>query len=103
MCLKATFSGTTNYDLANSHVLPALMRKVAEAKASNQNKIVVWGSGTPRRRILRQLMTGAMLLAVDGGAFGVFSGMRLLHRLSTWHPFAGAPFISRSRWISVSM
>jgi len=41
-----------NYDLANSHVLPALMRKVAEAKASNQDKIVVWGSGTPRREFL---------------------------------------------------
>jgi GDP-L-fucose synthase len=41
-----------NYDLANSHVLPALIRKTAEAKASGANEVVVWGTGTPRRELL---------------------------------------------------
>jgi GDP-L-fucose synthase len=41
-----------NYDLANSHVLPALIRKTAEAKASGANEVIVWGTGTPRRELL---------------------------------------------------
>ncbi|HVW76466.1 MAG TPA: GDP-L-fucose synthase [Alloacidobacterium sp.] len=41
-----------NYDLKNSHVLPALIRKVVEAKAAQQDHIEVWGSGTPRREFL---------------------------------------------------
>jgi GDP-L-fucose synthase len=41
-----------NFDLQNSHVLPALIRKVAEAKASGRKQIVVWGTGTPRRELL---------------------------------------------------
>jgi len=41
-----------NFDLANSHVLPALIRKTAEAKASGAKEVVVWGTGTPRRELL---------------------------------------------------
>ncbi len=41
-----------NFDLANSHVLPALIRKTAEAKASGAKELVVWGTGTPRRELL---------------------------------------------------
>ncbi len=41
-----------NYDLANSHVLPALIRKAHEAKERGDAKLVVWGSGTPRREFL---------------------------------------------------
>jgi GDP-L-fucose synthase len=41
-----------NFDLQNSHVLPALIRKVAEAKASGRKQIVVWGTGNPRRELL---------------------------------------------------
>ncbi len=41
-----------NFDLATSHVLPALIRKTAEAKASGANEVVVWGTGTPRREFL---------------------------------------------------
>jgi GDP-L-fucose synthase len=41
-----------NYDLANSHVLPALLRKAHEAKARGDAELVVWGSGTPRREFL---------------------------------------------------
>jgi GDP-L-fucose synthase len=41
-----------NFDLANSHVLPALIRKTAEAKAAGRTELVVWGTGTPRRELL---------------------------------------------------
>ena len=41
-----------NYDLKNSHVLPALLRKFHEAKINDQQEVVVWGSGTPRREFL---------------------------------------------------
>ena len=41
-----------NYDLATSHVLPALMRKAHEAKQRGDAELVVWGSGTPRREFL---------------------------------------------------
>jgi GDP-L-fucose synthase len=41
-----------NYDLMNAHVLPALIRKVHEAKANKQPTFVVWGSGSPKREFL---------------------------------------------------
>ncbi|GGH16226.1 GDP-L-fucose synthase family protein [Silvibacterium dinghuense] len=41
-----------NFDLKNSHVLPALIRKAAEAKAAGEANITVWGTGTPRRELL---------------------------------------------------
>ncbi len=41
-----------NYDLNNSHVLPALIRKMHEAKESNADEVVVWGTGTPKREFL---------------------------------------------------
>ena len=41
-----------NYDLATSHVLPALLRKAHEAKQRGDTELVVWGSGTPRREFL---------------------------------------------------
>jgi GDP-L-fucose synthase len=41
-----------NYDLASSHVLPALLRKAHEAKVRKEPELVVWGSGTPRREFL---------------------------------------------------
>lgn len=41
-----------NYDLRNSHVLPALIRKVHDAKQSGAGSITVWGSGNPRREFL---------------------------------------------------
>ncbi|MGH8540331.1 MAG: GDP-L-fucose synthase family protein [Stenotrophobium sp.] len=41
-----------NYDLKNSHVLPALIRKCHEAKVANAPSITAWGTGTPRREFL---------------------------------------------------
>lgn len=41
-----------NFDLHTSHVLPALIRKVHEAKKTGTAHVVVWGSGTPRREFL---------------------------------------------------
>jgi len=41
-----------NYDPENSHVLPALMRKILLAKKKNEPTITIWGSGTPRREFL---------------------------------------------------
>jgi GDP-L-fucose synthase len=41
-----------NYDLNNSHVLPALLRKFHEAKISNEPTVTVWGTGKPRREFL---------------------------------------------------
>ncbi len=41
-----------NYDLATSHVLPALIRKAHEAKLRGDTEYVVWGSGRPRREFL---------------------------------------------------
>lgn len=41
-----------NYDLENSHVVPALIRRFHEAKEENLSEVVVWGTGTPRREFL---------------------------------------------------
>jgi GDP-L-fucose synthase len=41
-----------NFDLENSHVLPALIRKFVEAKRNNSAEVVLWGSGTPLREFL---------------------------------------------------
>lgn len=41
-----------NYDLNNSHVLAALLRKFHEAKVNNQPEVIVWGTGSPRREFL---------------------------------------------------
>jgi GDP-L-fucose synthase len=41
-----------NYDLANSHVLPALLRKAHEAKVRGDQDLVIWGTGTPKREFL---------------------------------------------------
>ncbi len=41
-----------NFDLERSHVLPALMRKVHEAKEEGRGEVVIWGTGQPRREFL---------------------------------------------------
>jgi GDP-L-fucose synthase len=62
-----------NFDLANSHVLPALIRKTAEAKAAGAKELVVWGTGTPRRELLYSNDLGqacCFLMNLDEAAFG---------------------------------
>ncbi|WP_263415270.1 GDP-L-fucose synthase family protein [Terriglobus albidus] len=53
-----------NYDLQNSHVLPALLRKAAHAKKNGDAEMEVWGSGTPRRELLHSddLAKGCLFL-----------------------------------------
>jgi GDP-L-fucose synthase len=46
------FGPGDNYDLRNSHVIPALIRKTHEAKMQGSPEVVVWGTGRPRREFL---------------------------------------------------
>ena len=41
-----------NYDLSNSHVLPALLRKFITAKRNGESSVTIWGTGAPRREFL---------------------------------------------------
>ncbi|MTW23204.1 GDP-L-fucose synthase [Allochromatium palmeri] len=55
-----------NFDLANSHVLPALIRKFHQAKLDAAPSVTVWGSGTPRREFLHvDDMAAACLHVMD--------------------------------------
>ncbi len=47
--------------------------------------------GSSRKRILRQLLTEAVLISLAGGAFGLLGSEVLLRRLSTWQPISGTP------------
>ncbi len=64
-----------NYDLNNSHVLPALIRKAHEAKARGDGELVVWGSGKPMREFLYvDDMADACVFLMEGGIKeGVFN------------------------------
>lgn len=46
------YGSNDNYDLNNSHVLPALLRKFHEAKEKGSEEVIVWGTGNPRREFL---------------------------------------------------
>ena len=57
-----------NYDLATSHVLPALLRKAHEAKRRGERELVVWGSGRPRREFLHvDDLADACVFAMEQG------------------------------------
>lgn len=52
-CMPTNLYGPNdNYDLMNAHVLPALIRKVHEAKMKAQSSFIVWGTGKPKREFL---------------------------------------------------
>ena len=68
-----------NYDLATSHVLPALIRKAHEARARGDLDYVVWGSGTPRREFLyvddlADACVHLMALGYDGALVNIGTG-----------------------------
>ncbi len=54
ICLMPTnlYGPGDNFDLENSHVLPALIRKFHEAKMSGADEVLVWGTGNPKREFL---------------------------------------------------
>jgi GDP-L-fucose synthase len=68
-----------NYDLENSHVLPALIRKAHEAKVKGVKELVVWGSGKPMREFLyvddmADACVFLMERQIDSGLFNVGTG-----------------------------
>lgn len=64
-----------NYDLNNSHVLPALIRKCHEAKLRGDKQLVVWGSGKPMRELLYvdDLADACVFLMEQGITDGVYN------------------------------
>ncbi len=72
-----------NFDPQKSHVLPALIRKVSEAKAQGKKEIVVWGTGTPRRELLfsEDLADGCLfLMNLDDTVYGsLIEGVPLIN------------------------
>lgn len=64
-----------NFDLQTSHVLPALIRKVLDAKARGERSISVWGSGTPRRELLYSEDLGQACIFLLNLAEDVFGKM----------------------------
>src|SRR5271155_5908330 len=81
-----------NFDPQNSHVLPALIRKVAEAKALGQKQIVVWGTGTPRRELLFSEDLAEACVFLMNLSEDVYSGL-----------LAGVPLINIGTGIDVTI
>lgn len=54
LCVMPTnlYGPNDNFELTSSHVLPALIKKIHEAKTKDENEAVIWGSGNPRREFL---------------------------------------------------
>jgi GDP-L-fucose synthase len=64
-----------NYDLNNSHVLPALIRKAHEAKVRSDKELVVWGTGKPMREFLYvdDMADACIFMMENGVADGMFN------------------------------
>lgn len=64
-----------NYDLNNSHVLPALLRKAHEAKLRAEEKLIVWGSGRPMREFLHvdDMADACVFLMERGDGNGLYN------------------------------
>jgi GDP-L-fucose synthase len=69
------YGSNDNYDLATSHVLPALLRKAHEAKQRGDKELVVWGTGTPRREFMYvdDMADACVFLMESGVASGLFN------------------------------
>ena len=68
-----------NYDLETSHVLPALIRKIHEAKVSGAKKVTVWGSGKPTREFIHVDDIADACLFVMGKNFSKLYKQGLTH------------------------
>jgi len=71
-----------NYDVQTSHVVPALIRKMHEAKKADDACIRAWGSGTPRRELLHaddMASAAVFMMNLDDASFGLITR-------STEHP-----------------
>lgn len=71
-----------NFDLENSHVLPAMIRKFHEAKQDNHSSVILWGSGSPLREFLHvddlaQAVLFALEHKLDDYLYNVGSGSDL--------------------------
>lgn len=64
-----------NYDLQSSHVLPALIRKVHDAKLHGEQELIVWGTGKPRREFLHvdDLADACVFLMEKGIGDGIYN------------------------------
>ena len=74
-----------NYDLANSHVLPALIRKAHEAKMRGDGHLTVWGTGAPRRELLyvddlAEACVFLMEQGIESGVYNVGTGIDMTIR-----------------------
>ena len=47
-----TYGPNDNYNLQNSHFFPALIRKIHDSKIKKVNKIILWGTGKPKRELI---------------------------------------------------
>ncbi len=55
-----------NFDLDTSHVLPALIRKIHEAKLASAKEVIIWGTGVPRREFLHvDDLAGAVIFLIN--------------------------------------
>lgn len=77
VCVMPTnlYGPNDNYDLQNSHVLPALLRKAHEAKVAGAREVEVWGSGTPMREFLYvdDMADACLYLMENGASAGIFN------------------------------
>jgi GDP-L-fucose synthase len=70
-----------NFDLKNSHVLPALIRKFHEAKISNYKSVEIWGSGKPMREFLHvdDMADACIYIMENVEAKNIYEGYKLSH------------------------
>ena len=71
-----------NYHPENSHVIPALIRRFHEAKLNGSDKVIIWGTGTPRREFLYvDDMADACVhvMGLDRATYGAFTSPMLSH------------------------